>query len=156
MFSESAGERWPRRPGPVYRWVEHTSELELELEAASERELLIESMEALSELLAPEPDAETPPQPDAEAPLERHLVVTIAPDRPALLAAWLEELLFLAESSGFIPLLVEELSFEDRRLTATVVGRLGDPRPFVKAVTYHRLEFEPAGRGFRGRVVFDV
>jgi SHS2 domain-containing protein len=161
----------------VYRWVEHTSELELELKAASECELLSESMEALRELLDPEraasapepvdeprPGAQPPPKLGAEAPLERgaetplerRVVRATAPDRPALLAAWLEELLFLAESSGFIPLLVEELSLEDQQLTATVAGRLGRPRPLVKAVTYHRLEFEPAERGYRGRVVFDV
>jgi SHS2 domain-containing protein len=132
----------------VYRWVEHTSELELELKAASERQLLSESLEALRELLDPEPDA--------EATLERRSVSASAPDYPALLAAWLEELLFLAESSGFIALLVEELSLEDQRLTATVAGRLGRPRPLVKAVTYHRLEFEPVEHGYRGRVVFDV
>jgi SHS2 domain-containing protein len=147
----------------VYRWVEHTSELELELKAASERELLSESLEALRELLDPEPDAEAaldpadnPLEPDAEAQLERRSVRVSAPDRPALLAAWLEELLFLAESSGFISLRVKQLSLEDQQLTATVAGRLGRPRPLVKAVTYHRLEFEPAEHGYRGRVVFDV
>jgi SHS2 domain-containing protein len=135
----------------MYRWVEHTSELELELKAASERELLSESLEALRELLDPEPAGS-----GADAPPERRSVKATAPDRPALLAAWLEELLFLAESSGFIPVLAEELSLDHQQLTATVAGRLGRPRPLVKAVTYHRLEFEPAERGYRGRVVFDV
>jgi SHS2 domain-containing protein len=37
-----------------------------------------------------------------------------------------------------------------------VAGYVGEARPLVKAVTYHRLQFEPSERGYRGRVVFDV
>jgi SHS2 domain-containing protein len=136
----------------VYRWLDHTAEIELELEAATERELLSDALAALKELLEGEPDQAS----SARGPVERRTVQASAGDRPALLAAWLEELLFLSESAGFIPLKVEDLSLDDGALTAIVAGRVGEPRPLVKAVTYHRLQFEPSERGYRARVVFDV
>jgi SHS2 domain-containing protein len=137
----------------VYRWLDHTAELELELEAASEQEVLSDALDALRELL--EGEATSFPE-HARAPLERRAVHATASDRPALLAAWLEELLFLSEAEGFIPLAVERLSLEDEALGAIVAGHVGEPRPLVKAVTYHRLQFEPSEHGYRGRVVFDV
>ena len=130
----------------MYRWVEHTSELELEIEAQSERDVLSDGLHALAELLEDGPPG----------PREQRTVEAFAPDRPALLAAWLEELLFLAETSGFIALEAERIDLEAGRIAATVVGYRGEPRPIVKAATYHRLEFERSERGYRGRVVFDV
>lgn len=137
----------------MYRWLDHTAELELELEAASEQEVLSDALDALRELL--EGEALSLPE-DEPAPPERRAVRATAGDRPALLAAWLEELLFLSESEGFIPDAVERLSLQDGALGAIVAGHVGEPRPLVKAVTYHRLQFEPSERGYRGRVVFDV
>jgi SHS2 domain-containing protein len=129
----------------------------LELEGTTEREVLSDALDALRELLEGNDTAGVPPAagPDANR-LEHRAVRAVAGDRPALLAAWLEELLFMSESNGFIPLAVEELSLEDGRLVAIVVGRAGQPRALVKAVTYHRLQFEPSARGYRGHVVFDV
>lgn len=140
----------------MYRWVEHTAELELELEAASEQELLADALSALRELL--EGVQPTPHFRSAGAPhpLRRRTVRATARDRPALLAAWLEELLFLSESAGFIPIEIDELVLRADGLSATVAGRVGEPRPLVKAVTYHRLQFESVDGGYRGRVVFDV
>ena len=142
------------KPARVYRWVEHTAELELELEAVTEREVLADALSAIGELL--EDEEQSPGCNAAPAPLERRALHAGARDRPALLAAWLEELLFLAESEGFIPLQIADLSIDADCLRATVVGRMGAPRPLVKAVTYHRLEFEPTDGGYRARVVFDV
>jgi SHS2 domain-containing protein len=138
----------------VYRWRDHTAELELELEAANEGEVLTDALDALRELLEGDETAVLA-QLDEDRRERREVRVT-AGDRPALLAAWLEELLFLSESDGFIPHAVQQLVLEDDALVATVSGRVGQPRPLVKAVTYHRLQFEPSRRGYRARVVFDV
>jgi SHS2 domain-containing protein len=150
--------------GSVYRWLDHTAELELELVAATEREVLSDALAALRELLKSEQNegsdtTSTRLDDRAARPanrLERRAVHATAGDHPALLAAWLEELVFLSESEGFIPLRIEQLSLQARALSAIVAGRIGEPRPLVKAVTYHRLEFAPSGRGYRARVVFDV
>src|SRR5204863_7944882 len=42
----------------LYRWVEHTSEVELEIEAASEGEVLADAVAAIAELLAVGGEAE--------------------------------------------------------------------------------------------------
>jgi SHS2 domain-containing protein len=133
----------------VYRWVDHTSEVELEIEAAGEREVFEEAARALAELLGIDPKGA------AEATAERR-VAARATDRPALLAAWLEELAFLAEAEGFVATRVVELEVEADGLRATVAGVLDEPPPLVKAVTYHRLLFEPRDQRYVARVVLDV
>ena len=128
----------------TYRWVEHTAELGLEVEARTQELVLVEAMQALAELLDGAPgERET-----REISLERA-------DPPALLVAWLEELLFLADTAGFVPA-EAELDLRARALHAVVRGRVTEPRPLVKAVTYHDLVFEPAGEGWRAKVVLDV
>jgi SHS2 domain-containing protein len=128
-----------------YRWVDHTAEVELEIEAAGEREVLEEAVRALAELLGVE----------GSGVLHRHVAVT-ATDRPALLAAWIEELAFLAETEGFVATGIVEADLGPDGLRATVAGVLDEPPPLVKAVTYHRLAFEPRGDGYVARVVLDV
>jgi SHS2 domain-containing protein len=130
----------------MYRWVDHTSEVELEIEAAGEREVLEEALRALADLLG---------NGDAEDE-ERRAVAVEASDRPALLAGWIEELAYLAESEGFVATHVVELDLRTGGLDATVAGVLDEPPPLVKAVTYHRLAFEPSGAGYVARVILDV
>jgi SHS2 domain-containing protein len=133
--------------------VDHTAEVELEIEAAGEREVLEEAVRALAELLGV--DGAEPSVTDSAT--TRH-VTAAAPDRPALLAAWIEELAFLAESKGFVATRVLDLELSAGGVRASVAGVLGEPPPLVKAVTYHRLVFEPAGGGdgYVARVVLDV
>jgi SHS2 domain-containing protein len=135
----------------TYRWVDHTAEMELEIEAAGEREVLEDAVWALAELLGV--DGSEPS--DADAGTTRN-VVAGAPDRPALLAAWIEELAFLAESEGFVATRVLDLEIGDGGVRAVVAGVLGAPPPLIKAVTYHRLEFAPRGDGYGARVILDV
>jgi protein archease len=130
----------------TYRWVDHTAELELEIEAAGEREVLEEALRALAELLGI----------DTTGGDEQRSVGVEASDRPALLAGWIEELVFLAESEGFVATRIESIDVSERSVCATVAGVLAEPPPLIKAVTYHRLEFEPAGDGYVARVVLDV
>lgn len=130
----------------MYRWVDHTAEVELEIEALTESEVLAEALSALAELLGYSGGSEA----------ERREVSASASDRPALLAAWLEELALLAESEGFVATRLGELWLEGDSLSAIVYGELGDPPALVKAVTYHRLEFAPRERGYFARVVLDV
>ena len=132
----------------TYRWVDHTAEVEVEIEAASEREVLEDALRAVAELLGARIEASA----DAE---QRSLTLTAA-DRPALLAAWIEELVFLAESEGFVATRIDAVELSAAELRATVAGALDEPPPLVKAVTYHRLAFEPAGDGYVARVVLDV
>jgi SHS2 domain-containing protein len=127
--------------------VDHTAELELEIEAPTEEAVFEEALAALAELLSSE---------EKDEPEVRRQVSAEAPDRPALLAAWMEELVFLAEIEGFEPLAVQVLELAPHLAEATVTGRLGHPPPLVKAVTYHGLSFARAGHGYTATVVLDV
>jgi len=129
-----------------YRWVDHTSEVELEIEAAGEREVLETAARALAELHGI----------DTTGPTTDRRVTAHAADRPALLAAWMDELVFLAESEGFVATEVLDLELGVGSVSARVAGVLDEPPPVVKAVTYHRLTFEPAGEVYVARVILDV
>jgi SHS2 domain-containing protein len=136
----------------VHRWVEHTGELELELEADTEEGVFEQALEAFRGLLEEhEPEGMAHTQLAVGAEVSVH-----APDRATLLAEWLGELAYLAETKGLVPERFTELELGDQDLHAKVEGHCASPSHLVKAVTYHRLEFERAGRRWRARVVFDV
>lgn len=130
-----------------YRWVDHTAELELLLDGATQAQVFADALAALAELLG-------------EGPHGRDDVVfeltAAAPDRATLLAGWLDELVFRAETEQLVPDAVEQLELGDGALRARVRAHRGEPRHVVKGVTYHRLTFERIDGGYRARVVLDV
>jgi SHS2 domain-containing protein len=130
----------------MYRWLNHTGEAQLAIEAATQEDVFREAAAGLRELLAAGGGGK---------PSTRSVTVT-AGDRAALLAEWLGELAFLAETEGFVPDRVDVLELEAGRLRATVAGRRGSPPHLVKAVTYHGLSLAPYGEGWRATVVLDV
>jgi len=132
----------------VYRWRDHTGELELELEASTAEGVFAEAAAALGELLG---DGE-----DRGAPATHRQVEVKAGDRAALLAEWIGELVFLAEVEGLVPRAAEAIELTDGRVQATVGFGAGSPPHLVKAATYHRLAFEPVDGGWRATVVLDV
>ncbi len=148
-----------------YRWVEHTGELELEIVGAAEQEVFANALAALRDLLDGAPDESDPLdgarghsgtlERAARGPLRRVLRLE-APDRGRLLACWLAELAFLAETEGFVPDGVERMELLTGGLHARVRGHAGEPPHLVKGVTYHRLAFAPADGGWRATVVLDV
>jgi SHS2 domain-containing protein len=81
----------------VHRWVDHTSEVELHVEAASQEEVFHEALAALRELMLEHGD------PDESGEALRHEVTVSALDRATLLAEWLAELAYLAEVEGLLP-----------------------------------------------------
>jgi SHS2 domain-containing protein len=134
----------------MYRWVEHTGELELHLEGDSLSELFGEALAAYSEL-AGEGEGAAP----AGETVPREVELR-APDREALLADWLSELVFLGESESLRPLRAADLSLGEGGLRATVEAVQERVRPLVKAVTYHGLSVEEEGGRWRARLVLDV
>jgi SHS2 domain-containing protein len=127
-----------------YEWVEHTAELELRIEAESPEEVFLDALAAFAELTGEATGEERTVQVELEAT-----------DPPALLARWLEELVFLAETEGFVPR-DAEVDLDENRLSGVLRGRIGDPSPLVKAVTYHGLAFEEQNGRWRARAVLDV
>jgi SHS2 domain-containing protein len=130
----------------VYRILEHTSEVELEIEDATVEDVFAEALVAVGDLLAVASQGEA---------VTREIRAE-AGDLPALLAAWIEELVYLAETDGFIPQRIERLNLDGTRLDAVVGGERSVPQSLIKAVTYHDLELEQVGGACRARVVLDV
>lgn len=130
----------------MYSWVDHTGELELAVEAGSEREVFAEAASAFGELIGEGGGGE---------PVRQEIAVS-AGDRAALLAEWISELVFLAEVEAFVPERVVAIELERERVRGIVDGRRGAPRQLVKAVTYHGLSFAREGDVWRAAVVLDV
>lgn len=87
--------------------------------------------------------------------------VAVDADRPdRLLVRFLNEIVYLIDAEGFVPLRAR-VSLGDGTLTAQLRGRVADgsrPKrrgPHVKAATYHGLGIDP-GPPVRVRVVVDI
>lgn len=103
--------------------------------------------------------------PDAVRPLESMTVELTADDRELLLAAWLNELLYLldAERLLFSRFEVRVACAEQAgwTLRAAAAGEPRDPtryavRAIVKAATLHDLALRETAGGWEGRVLLDV
>lgn len=129
----------------MYRWVDHTGELELSLEAPTPEGVFAEAVRAVGELL----DGAASGDPVVRT------VGCRARDRAALLAAWIDELVFLAEAEGLVPQRLLQIDLDESALDASVTSHRGTPRHVIKGATYHRLDFACDG-GWRARVVLDV
>ncbi len=84
-----------------------------------------------------------------------------APAREPLLAAWLNEILYVLEGRKFLVASFEVKHVDDRRLDALITGETLDVdrhrlRGIVKAATLHGLRVERTDEGWEARVVLDI
>jgi SHS2 domain-containing protein len=131
-----------------HTFVEHTSEVELHLHAPTLTALFEEAGHALAELmLGEERGAET---------VTDEVRVT-APDRAALLAAWIDELIFCAETrkAVFTRFAIHELGEGE---VAALIGGIAAPvlKTAVKAATFHDLRVVEEDGRWTATVVLDV
>lgn len=152
-------------PGTRTTPLDHTGDVGFELHAPTLETLFDAAREALLQELmaAPASDAGAA-RPREARPLDLALE---APGLDRLLLRWLDELLFLVQVRGRVPVSAR-LAVQAPpdpgtagRLTARLVTvpldvRAQRWRGEVKAVTYHGLELEPDDGGWRARVVLDV
>jgi SHS2 domain-containing protein len=129
----------------TYEWREHTAEIELRIVAVSEENVFGEAADAFGRYVELERGGEP----------ARHGVELEEPDRGALLVALLEELIFLADTEGFVPDRTR-LHLDRNRLAGVLEGRRTRTDPIVKAATYHGLRFERNGEVWNACIVFDV
>jgi SHS2 domain-containing protein len=132
-----------------HTFVEHTSEVELRLHAPTLAALFEEAGHALAELMLG--DEGRGPETVTDE------VRVTAPDRAALLAAWIDELIFRAETrkAVFTRFAINELGEGE---VAALIGGIAAPvlKTAVKAATFHDLSVvEEAGR-WTATVVLDV
>jgi protein archease len=78
-----------------------------------------------------------------------------------LLVSWLNELIFLFDTYGFVGKEIVITAFGDKRIVADVAGEDFDPerhekRLLIKAATYHQLTIEEKDRVWVTQVIFDV
>jgi SHS2 domain-containing protein len=136
-------------PGARHTFVEHTSEVELHLEAPDEASLFVEAGLAVAELMLGED-----PRP-AETVFEE--VEVTAPDRAALLAAWIDELIFRAETRKAVFTSFAVRTIAAHELTARL-GGIAEPviKTAIKAATFHDLTVEERNGVWLATVVLDV
>jgi SHS2 domain-containing protein len=92
---------------------------------------------------------------------DRRQIEVEAPDREALLVAWLNYLLYLYDLDGFLGRDFEMLELTDEHLKARARGEKFDPerhvgKTAVKAATYHHLEIRPRNHRWQATVIFDL
>jgi SHS2 domain-containing protein len=133
-----------------HRFDDHTSEVELTLEADTLPELFAEAARALAVLLLG-PDAVRPP---SGPPLR---VSVRSPDLPSLLVDWLNELIYRTEIDHAVFTAVDVVRLAEGEIVADLRG-LPEPELAgeVKAATLHQAYLRSDGPGFVGHVVLDV
>jgi SHS2 domain-containing protein len=133
-----------------HRFEEHTGEVRLVLSASSLEDLFGEAGRALAEIMLGELPATTTAGP------EQRLSVR-ARDRAALLVEWLNELIFLSETSKqvFTRCRVERVGKDEMQAAVAGVSPEG-LRTQVKAATLHGLSLENRGGVWQASVVLDV
>lgn len=132
----------------VHSFAEHTGELAIRVQAESLHELFEEAGRALAEVMGGRSVT-------GSGAYER--VLLQAPDRDALLVAWLDELIFLADRDKkiFGDLHVERVV--DRELVARVRGEeTSQLKTHVKAATFHGLQIVERPNDVSATVILDV
>jgi SHS2 domain-containing protein len=125
-----------------HSFVEHTSEVELWLEAPTLAALFVQAGKALAELMLGEATG-------SEA--------VTAPDRAALLAAWIDELIFRAEIRKAVFTRFDVARVDEQEIAAEI-GGVAEPvlKTAVKAATFHDLRVAEENGRWVATVVLDV
>jgi SHS2 domain-containing protein len=137
------------RLSPSHEIVDHTSEVQLRLRAGSLTELLAEAGRALAAIqLGGTAGPAIGPWREFEV---------FSPDRASLLADWLNELVFLAETEQWVATEFAIEPTEGRSVRARLRGVEVERVPgLVKAATLHGLRLEDVPGGVEGEVILDV
>jgi len=137
------------RLSPSHEVVDHTSEVQLRLRAGSLGELLAEAGRALAAIQL---GGTVGPAMGSWREIE-----VSSPDRAALLADWLNELVFLAEAEQWVATEFAIELTDGRSVRARVRGiEVGRVPGLVKAATLHGLRLEDVPGGMEGEVILDV
>jgi SHS2 domain-containing protein len=128
--------------------VDHTSEVELRLEAPTLEDLFAEAGRALAELFGQVEQGDLG---------EAQTVVVRANDLAALLVEWLNELIYRAEVSRQVPTEFRIDHLSARELSASIRGPATQLQHTpVKAATMHGVKISEEPNGFSASVILDV
>jgi SHS2 domain-containing protein len=135
--------------------LDHTADVGFELEAPTLEALFDAAREGLLEILM-----QRPPRSGSE----ERVVELSARDLEALMVRWINELVYLVQTAGFVPARADiTVSGQGgkRSLRARLAGEPLDPEAHgwlgeVKSATFHGLCVEAGDGGWRARVILDV
>lgn len=140
----------------VIEMLDHTADVGFDLGASTLEDLFDEARRALLMVAF-----ERPPQ-DGE--LEREIYLS-APDRETLLVRWLNELAYLIQDVGFVPvgasIRLDETGGAGRSLRASLAGAPVLLEEYgwqgeIKSATFHGLDVSNDDEGWHARVILDV
>ena len=137
---------------PDFETFDHTADVGLIARGATLEDVFVNAARGLFHIIAGDARIE---------PTRRLEVEVTAPDREALLVAWLNELIFHFETTHLVFAAFEIGALTDERLTATIAGlpmdELDEPLEMeLKAATYHGLAVRVTDAGWEAEVLFDV
>jgi len=140
------------RPPKPYRLITHTADLGMEVRGKDLTDLFVQAGWAFFDVMMEA----------RRIDLQQERTITVeAPDREALLIAWLGELLYLFETQHLVfgKFLIQAITSQS--LQACGWGELFDLKKHhlkstIKAVTYHQLRIWEEKGGWRARVIFDL
>ncbi|NIM48139.1 MAG: hypothetical protein GTN78_20670 [Gemmatimonadales bacterium] len=136
----------------TYRFLPHTADIRVAIEAPSLELLFAEATEVMRQLLA------------GDSPVESHLrhpVRISTGDTAELLLGYLRELLYRFDTDRFVPARVAFDMATPTQMAGEVSGEKFDParhqvQPEVKAVTRHGLVVAHKDTGWHAEVLFDL
>jgi SHS2 domain-containing protein len=131
-----------------FRILEHTADVGFEAIGSTRAEVFANAARALVQL-------------DSLAPREELAINVNGPDPPSLLVNWLNEILYLFDTEGWLlcDCVVREQS--DNAISALAHGEKFDRARHqvklqVKAITYHQLALEETRGCWRAQVYVDI
>jgi len=135
-----------------YETFDHTADLGVRVLGQSAEELFANAAYALFDLLT---DLNR-----VREPLSYDLHVEAA-DREELLVRWLNELLFLSESPGYLFKRFSISHLDPTSMQAVAHGESFDPSRHkfnleIKAITYHKVAVKEEGGRWEARLIFDI
>ena len=130
--------------------LSHTAEIGVRVQAGSAPDLFACTAQAMFGLLRVRPDE------SGEA--GRRLVTIDSIDAESLMVDWLNELVYLHETSRLLFTQYTILRWEATHLEAEIYGypSSGAPALHIKAATYHQLLIRDDANGWTAQVFFDI
>jgi SHS2 domain-containing protein len=139
----------------VIEMLDHTADVGFELGASTLEDLFDEARRALLMV-----EFECPPREEGE---DERTVQLSAPDSETLLVRWLNELIYLVQDAGFVPVsaLIRLQKTGGLSLSASLTGAPILLEEYgwqgeIKSATFHGLEVSNDDEGWHARVILDV
>ncbi len=132
-----------------YRTFPTTADMGVVIYGADERELFENAAYAFRRIVAGD---------RCIKPKERRKVELEFSGYEMGLFMWMSELLYLYDSSLFLPARVHIKQLSEEGLKATLEGERKEfkPKVYIKAVTMHNLKIEKGKKGLKARMILDL